>query len=446
MRRFRFAIVLGLICGFFAKVSHAEIQLIDKDGWTFSTSGIIEFDTIADSTRSLTEVIGNAPIARGATYAGDNGRTQMSMRNSRLAFDAGAPVVNNWKTQGYLEMDFLGYDPTPSSGSPTDAAFFTNPTLRIRHAYMKADNDDFHVLVGQTWTLFGWDPYYVSATESVAPTGGTIYERTPQILVVKDIHFSDDTFLQAGASMNRPTQRDGEIPDLDLGLKLNFTGRKAAFNAPNNVTKVQPASIALSSTFREIEAPTAGGPDTSSQHYFAAAGAADIAIPLIASSDGKDGNNTLMLVAEVTIGKGYGDEFNGYTGNSSLLYTPTSVQAGNLSPNLDPGLGGFDSNGNFNLAHLETHNIQLQYHLPEGWNSFVTGGYAQFWSNNMGNFTPASASVPIYNRTQDYFVNYMHDFTPQLRGGVELLQYRVAFTDGNLAKDDRVQLSAYFFF
>ena len=196
------------------------VTLADKDGWKVSFGGFVELDTFVDTTRSFYEVGGNRPIARGGTYQGDEGKTIFSIRNSRLAFDVVAPKTGDWMSRGYIEMDFLGYDPDPNSTTVvnSEAAFFTNPTLRIRQAYLEERNGSFKLLAGQYWTLFGWEPYYVSSTDSTPPVAGVIYERTPQVTALNDFSLATDSRLQAAISISRPTQRDSMIPNFDAGL------------------------------------------------------------------------------------------------------------------------------------------------------------------------------------------------------------------------------------
>src|SRR4051812_36189266 len=128
------SVLLALI-GTFAMLPgsvHAQVALVDHDGWKVNLSGFVEMDSFFDTTRSFTEVVGNNPVARPGTLSGETGRTQLTLRNTRFAFNVIPPTVEDWKTRGYLEMDFLGYDPSVST-SQSESAFYSNPSLRIRH-------------------------------------------------------------------------------------------------------------------------------------------------------------------------------------------------------------------------------------------------------------------------------------------------------------------------
>lgn len=96
--------------------AHAAVTVLDNNGWKVSLGGFLETDFIHDSTRSLTEIGQNGAIARPDALNGQSGRTQFSIRNSRLSFNVEAPEAEGWKARGYYEMDFLGFD--PSRGHP----------------------------------------------------------------------------------------------------------------------------------------------------------------------------------------------------------------------------------------------------------------------------------------------------------------------------------------
>jgi len=415
----------------------AGIALYEKDDFKIVFGGFVETDIFSDTTRSFTEVVGNGAAARPGTFDGDNNRTQFSLRNSRLFFDIGLPPEAEWKTRAYFEFDFLGFDPGPSAAAlNTESGYSTNPTLRMRHAYLGASNNGYTVLVGQTWTLFGWVPAYVPTTASVPPVAGTLYERTPQVTVIKAIPVGDSDALQAGISVTRPVQRDSGVPGLDAGLRFAANGRKSGYMSPSGERKAEPMSIALSGTAREIASPPLGGDQTQLIRQLGSAFAVNGMLPILASADGKEIGNTLSLAGEFTRGSGYGDEFNGWSGNLS----PT-VAAAN-TPNLDAGLGGFDANGTFTLVKLQTWNVQIQYHLPASMAAFANIGYGQLKSSNLNTLTPATGKVG-YDKAEVYFLNLFHDFTSHVRVAMEADHFVTNYIDGNRAKDNRFQVSTW---
>jgi len=61
--------------------------------WAVTLYGFVEADLIYDTTRSYNDSIGSALVARKETYEGRNGRTQFSIRNTRLGFALESPQV-----------------------------------------------------------------------------------------------------------------------------------------------------------------------------------------------------------------------------------------------------------------------------------------------------------------------------------------------------------------
>jgi hypothetical protein len=439
------ALALSALCVFAIHTSSAfaAVTVVDKDDWKFLIGGFAEMDTVHDSTRSLTEVVGNTPIDRPGTFAGDNGRTQFSTRNSRLAFTILPPVQDDWKSKGYLEFDLLGYDPTPAAGTNSEASFFSNATLRVRHAYLNAESSGWSILAGQTWSLFGWQPYYVISTVAPSPGPGVLYQRTPQVTASKLIEFSDENKLQTALSMARPSQRDGEIPNFDAGLRLLLGGRRSGFASATSEVTAEPMSVAVSGSYRQFTTANGTTSAAGTSHSSGSAGAVSILLPLLTTSDGKDASNTLTLTGEFTEGRGYADEFSGLSGNLSQM--PNGAGASG-STNLDGGLGGFDSSQSFQLINLQSANAQLQYHFASSAHIFATLGYSQVQLFNIAGLSPVTANKTLYDKTQMMFFNVFHDFTKQIRIAAEYEDLHTRYVDGVTAQDRRYQVSGYFRF
>ena len=437
-----------------ANTSHAEVTIFDQNDWKVGFGGFVEFDAIYDTTRSLVETVGSTPIARKGTFDGDNGRTQFSLRNSRLSFNVQAPMVDGWKTRGYIEGDFLGYDPQPSATPPStsESAFFANPTFRIRHAYVSAEANRLQIIIGQNWSLFGWQPYYFVSTISVNPVTGTLYQRTPRIGAVKTLEVAESNDLSLGLSIERPTQRDGSIPNLVAGARWAMNSRKSGITGPNSDIKAAPMSLGVSGTYRNFSIPSNPTASTSDNTKMSAYGLAiNTLVPILASSDGKDVSNTLTASGEFTVGQGYGDEFPSWSGGIGQTFTGTATATTN-NQNLDPGLGGFNGNNGFELVKLQTWNAQMQYHLDG--KTFITGGYAQVWSRNISDFQVAGAATTngitaakLCDRMEAKFVNIGHDFTQSVRAAVEFDQFTTHYVNnGAVNHDNRYMLATYFRF
>ena len=425
-----------LLASLYAPCAAAAVTLVDKDDWKVLLGGFVETDYFRDSTRSFGEVVGSSPVARGGTFNGDNGRTQFSLRNSRLSFAVLPPVEGEWKTKGYFEFDFLGYEPTVAPGVISESSATTSPTLRMRHGFVSGEKNGLTILVGQTWTLFGWAPLYVPTTASVPPVSGSVYERTPQLTAIKEMNLGGDDKLQTGLSIVRPVQRDAEIPGVDMGVRLALGSRKSGYTSASGERKVEAMSIALSGTGREFISQAAGGATTGVVHHLGTAYAVNGMLPILTTSDPKDLSNTLSLSGEFSRGRGYADEFTGLT--AGMPQASTAVTGNTI--NLDAGQGGVTPTGVFQLVKLQTWNGQLQYHLPGGIDTFVDLGYGQ---TRLLNVSPLVAPTAGYDRTEVYYANLFHDLTVHVRLAIECDHFVTRYVDSIRAMDNRYQLSTW---
>ena len=439
--------------------AQAGIPIYDNSGWKVTVGGFIEMDTIHDSTRSFGEVAGNGAVARSReSVNGLNGREQFSVRDSRLGFQFEAPEVEGWKSKAFFEFDFLGFDPSPGSATTsagnTEASFFNSPTLRPRHLYFMTESSGLQVLVGQTWNLFGWQGNYFVPTQQVMGIVGEAYNRTSQVKVQKLFDVGDNS-VQTAISANRPVQKDGNLPDIEAGLRWVHNGRSGGYNgSQTGVEKVQPLSVALTGLWRQFKVPSVAiAPDGNQTSLSAWAMSVDALLPIIASSDNKDVSNTLTLGGEYTFGKGYGDQFGGFTGGmSNPLSSSTAATTAESKVNLDAGIGGYDANNNFALIKLRTWNAWLQYHLPAATRTWFSIGYSNLYSSNIGNFTTAANTNKFangnyaYNKNEMYFGNVGHDLTNQIRIAAEYAYTGTTYVDTTKAPNNRYQLNGYFVF
>lgn len=443
-----FLFCLALVSAMSSLPAFASVTIVDANDWKVDFSGFLEMDTIHDDTRSgFTEVMGNSAVAKSSSAIhGD--RMMFSMRNTRLAFKVQAPTYDGWKSRGYFEMDFLGYDPSPGA-SNSESAFYNNPTFRVRHAYLSTEKAGWQVLAGQTWALFGWQPYYFMPTLQVSPIAGMLYSRTAQVRGVKTMELSDDQKLQLAVGVMRPPQRDAGLPAAEVGARWSMDSWSGAFTGgATGSHKPQPLSVGISGTVRQFEVPNdpTVGNSSGVTHKMGSALAVDTLIPILASLDGKSSSNNLVFGAEYSIGQGDGDQFSGWSGGQK---NPIMQTAGDSQINLDGGIGGYDAANNFGLMKVQTWNVYLQYHLPESLSSWISVGYGQLDSSNVANFITTNsnlASAAAYYKDQIYFANFAHDFTKQIRAGVEYAHMTTNYVDGTLATDNRFQVSGWFIF
>ncbi|HWU43762.1 MAG TPA: hypothetical protein VN132_10000, partial [Bdellovibrio sp.] len=211
--------------------------------------------------------------------------------------------------------------------------------------------------------------------------------------------------------------------------------------------KNESLSVGVSGSFRQFETPISATETSSQSHKNSSAIAVNGLIPLLPASGSDNLGNSLALNFEFTSGSGYADTLPNWSGGLNGFPQGAAGTIG-ADTNLDAGFGGIDSNGNFDLVKLQTFNVSLQYVLPESWHSLVTMGYSSIYSNNVGDFVAsATTAADIYDRSSMYFINYIHDFTKQIRVGAEYDKVQTHYvSDGASPYNNRFQLTALYRF
>ena len=412
------------------------IDIMEKDGWKFKFNGLAVGYFYNDSSRSMTETPGSPPVARQGTTDGDNGRTTFSSRPSRFGFTAFAPTTEGgWKTKGFIEADFMGYDPTPgSTAGNSENSFQNNSTLRIRHAYLNGEKNGWQILVGQYWSLLAWGEDYALTNLALPPVTGVVQMRNTQFRVAKITPLSETIDFQAGLAVTRPPQSNAEIPAGEWATRLFFKNRKAGFTIWSQDQHVEDMSIAVSGAVRSFAVGTTRN-TTDQTRYTGNVVLISGMIPILASSNGTDYHNTMSLAGMFSTGKGYADTFPGYNGNMPQYNYSSGVQA-----NLDASEGGLLINGgSFALINLQAYSAQLQYFLPRGplENVVMMVGYGNLYSNNIKDMVPSSGKI-AYNESEVLVGNIFYDFTSRIRGGLELMHHETHYVDGVNGKNDRI--------
>jgi hypothetical protein len=119
----------------------------------------------------------------------------VDVRNTRLGFDVGGPQIpclGCAQTGGKVEIDFQ------NSVLSTE----NKPTIMLRHAYFDVKNEDFRILVGQTWDVISpINPDML--LYSVGWDGGNIGYRRAQFRGERYLTFSDVSLVTVQASINQ---------------------------------------------------------------------------------------------------------------------------------------------------------------------------------------------------------------------------------------------------
>jgi hypothetical protein len=441
--------------------------------WSTTLYGFAEADFIHDSTQSFNDLAGNAqvqrpgghpppPPAAQTTYAGDNGRTTFSVRNSRFGLRIRAPETSGIRVSGMLEMDLLGTQLPIGTGNPyngSENSFFTSPTLRVRHAMMRVETPVIDVLAGQYWHLFGWQSVYHPNTVEIQGVPGQLYSRTPQLRLSKTLHWDVGTLEIAAAAM-RPPARDSEVPELEGGLRFALAKWTGVTTNGATGTSVMPASIAVTGDARHITLPEFSPLPKQSVSKDMSAIAVDAFVPVLPASDEKEGN-ALSLNAEAATGYGIADLYTGLTGGMGFPTVPNTTglnPAPTYPQDIDNGIVVYDLQGNLHAIQWTSLLVGLQYYLPGvGGRLWISANYSRMQSANTLNYARLTAltnpqqsyyvSAAQVRSSEDWFdVNLFAQPVPALRVGLEYARFYDSYVDGVLAINDRVQLSGFLLF
>jgi hypothetical protein len=416
--------------------------------------GYAEANFIYDSTESCVEFCAGSQIQRPGTYRGEHGRTIFSPRDSRIGIRLAAPEEHGVRVSGLIESDFFGPTATTEQGT------FSNPVLRIRNAYLRMETPIIDILMGQTWSLFGWQPNFLLA--SVQPPGlpGMMFERTAQLKLSKTIKTSAIT-AEIAAAANRPPQQDSATPEGVAGLRLslnNWTGQHTGYMAS---TTINPASIAVSGDVRKFRIPEfSAAPHTG--HVRIGGGVAfDAYLPLVpATKDNKD--NALSITGEFATGSGTSDMYTalGGAGTANASLPNTAAGATQTYPvNFDAGLAAIDAKGHIELIKWTSYSAGLEFY-PGG-----TGGRLGMFANyghqespnakTVGTASVTAAATPaaqaaaaarIRDHEEVYEAGLFVDPTKVTRVAASGSRYDDTYGDGVKAKNYSLMMSAWLFF
>jgi hypothetical protein len=428
--------------------------------------GFIEADSIWDSTQSFNDVAGNAAVAPQSSYAGSHSRMQFGVRNSRLGIRLKSPETKWFRASGVLEADFLGATLPIGAGQPyygTEAAYFNNPTFRLRHAYLKFETPVVDILMGQAWHPFGWGGNYQVSSVNILGLVGEVYNRTTQIRL-SHAFTSDYVSFELAIALVRPPQRDAGVPERTAGFQLAFPRWAGMQTLGATGTRIAPASIAVTADARNfLLPPLSGAPTTNATKYNGVTGsgiAVDAFLPIIPATKEKKGNS-LALSGEFSYGHGIGDLYTGLTGgvaNPPLPNPMMATPAPSYTPGIDAGLAAYSSKTGVAAAvQWTTFSVGVQYYFPalDGRLS-VSGNYLRASSANSGDFLGVAADAPatavaaaqgkVRNHEVYYDANIFGDPYPGLRFGLGYAHIADTYVSGVTAVNHRVQFSGFYIF
>ncbi len=455
--------------------------------WSLTIYGFAEADMMGDSTRSFNDGLNNNVIAHNDTQAGDNTRAQFTIRNSRIGFKAAAPPIGGITATGLLELDMFGNQPSINGGGgsgqagqavgpgyTTEAAYFNNAAPRIRHAYVELKSPVVNVLAGQAYRLLGWQNYFFGATCAFLGLPNELFNRTVQLRLSHTFE-TDPVNIDVAVAALRPAQRDSATPDVEGGVRLAFNHWKGMTTPGSGGTGALPLAIGVSGLARQFRvdpyAPLRAPPIP----LVGWAVAGDVLLPIIPVRDSTDRGNALTFTAEFVMGTGDADQYTGMTAGATMpnvypLNVDTPVNAMGAAspqvslgaqpvvglpytPDVDPGMVAFDTNGLLHTINWRTVVAGFQYYLPPTGRVFITGNYSRGASDNIaGLYHPYSPTQPWVNAQavfkSSWYVdgNIFFDVTPAARVGLSFQRVNQVFADGTSAYNNRYEMTWLYFF
>lgn len=420
--------------------------------WQLTVYGFIETDVINDSTRSYVDSIGSTLVARDEVYEGQSGRTQFSIRNTRLGFALQSPTYAGLRPSAILESDFFGNQPGKPP-STSESAYFDSPGFRIRHAYLKLEDDYVDVWVGQTYYLFGWQNYFFPCSLEFLPLPNEAFGRTTQVRLAHTFH-SDAINIDVAAAALRPAQRDSEVPDANAGIRLTLNRWKGISTPGNGGTAAFPLAVGVSGAVRAFKVDAFTPPPTESSNHATGWGlSVDALVPVIAARDSDDRGNKVTLTGSFVVGSGIADLINSGGGAAfPVLPNPAMISPPpTYTPDIDNGLVTFDNSGRLHTIDWQSFMAGVQYYLPPTGRVILSANYTQSFSRNITDLYPrGGAEIMLFSRVAKLSryadANVLFDATSAVRLGASFHYTATEYVDGATPRNFRWMGQALYFF
>jgi hypothetical protein len=378
------------------------------------------------------------------SYAGSHDRTTFGYRNSRIGFRVNAPEVGGVKASGFFEFDPNGNQPA-NPPNITETAFWSNATLRTRHAWLKLETDYIDILFGQTWNLFGWQTNFHPNTVETQGVPGEVFSRATQFRLSR-MFKTAPLNVEVAVAAARPPQRDSAVPDGHWGLRFIVNNWKGVHVAGGGGAQtVDGLSIGASGLVRSFRVKALAANPLTSNKATGWAVSIDGLIPVIPGTADNHGN-ALTLNASLQTGTGFNDQYSGFTGGISFPNVPGTMTA--FTPgiaNVDNGAVTYDTQGNLKTIDWTSYLLGLQYYLPPSGNVWIAANFAQMKSGNIASLV-AAPGAGVFKKVQWYDANLFWNVVPSTRFGLEYAFWKDTFGDGSTASNHRVQFSGYFMF
>jgi hypothetical protein len=383
-------------------MTRAEVQAeVQKLGWTKGAVRIVPYGTIWGSMSydSQRAKIGDYCLwIESQTTHFHEPDASVDAKSSRVGIDFFGPCIpclGDAKLDGKVEVDFQGQFITRNK-----------PGLLLRHAYVEAKDDDFRLLVGQTWDVIS--PLGIPTLNYTAGSAvGNLAYRRAQFRAERFLAFSDTSMLTLQGSLNANVVTDfvGETnTSADVGPYPDVQARAAITLGQRSGTDVPPIVLGFAGHVGE-------------QDYDFRAAPSDLGVEVPTWSACAD------LYVPITARLGFQGEF--FTGE-------------NLSNYMGGILQGVDR-----LTHRAIH---------------ATGGWADIWfkwrpdlCSHFGYALDNPARDDLTNpgsRTynQMIFSNLLYDATKNLQVGVEVDVWRTLYIGLEPGEAVRIECAVKYMF
>jgi hypothetical protein len=389
-------------------------------GFKLRFFGFLEVDYLTDSTRSYDDSMSTSLVARTDTYENHHGRTQFSLRSTRLGLGFESPTLGEVTPSAVIESDFAGSQASPPGS--TEAVYFASPLFRIRHAYVKLKSPYVDLLMGHTFDVFGWQSFF-------DPSGlrNQLFSRNPQLRVSREFNAEGAVTVELAAAAVRPVQRDSGVPDGSAGLRVSFNGWQGIRTPGNERIEAMPLTLAVSGIVRQFKANAFAPPPTQSSNSATGWGVSfDAFLPIIPATNLVDRGNRLALMASFVKGTGIGDLISVTGGavfptlpNPAAAYPPPVYETANV----DQGIVSFDAAGVLHTIDWTALRIGFQYYLPSTGRWILSGNYTQAHSANMAvlfplGTVPGNLQTHVAETLRYADAKLTFDVTPVVRVGV----------------------------
>jgi hypothetical protein len=211
-------------------------------GFKFKPYGYIKFDASYDDSRTN---YGNYILyVPTESIKKNDDEFNMTARQTRLGIEITAPTVDDWSSQGKIEVDFYGDGP---------AVHENKAEIMLRQAFLSLTKGNFNLIAGQTSDIISpLNPNTLNYT--VGWSAGNIGYRRPQIQMGYNAPLNENNRVITGLSLARTTgltnedldkdtQNDGEeagVPTVQARIALatkSFTKKESVFGISGHYGK-----------------------------------------------------------------------------------------------------------------------------------------------------------------------------------------------------------------